>query len=74
MHDAIWAILYLEDITVPNNMTKFHKILMKTIRLREQTSLQKVNLHKQRAILSEHMVRPLSNLKRYGTKQCDQVS
>ena len=43
----IWAILHFEeDIRVLNNMTKFYKILMKTIRLREQTSFQTVNLHK----------------------------
>ena len=55
-----------EDIIVLNNVTKFHKILIKTIRLREQTSFQMVNFHKQRAITTENMVRygPLSNLKK----------
>ena len=48
------------------SVTKFHKILIKTIRLRERTSFQTVNLHKQRAITTEHMVRyrPLSKLKK----------
>ena len=66
-HDAIWSILHFEeDIMVLNNVTKFHKILMKTIWLRELTSLPTVNLHKQRAIITEHMVwyKPLSNLKK----------
>ena len=46
-HNAIWAILYFEkDIMVLNNVTKFHKILTKSIRLRERTSFQTVNLHK----------------------------
>ena len=55
-----------EDIMVLNNMTKFHKILIKNIQLREQTSFQMVNFHKQRAITTESMVRygPLSNLKK----------
>ena len=49
---------------VLNNVTKFHKILIKSIGLREQTSFQMVNLHKQRAITTESMVEygPLSNL------------
>ena len=38
-------------------MTKFHKILIKTIRLKERTLLQMVNFHKQRAITPEGMVR-----------------
>ena len=64
-----------EDIMVPNNVTKFHKILIKSVRLREQTSFKTVNFHKQRAITAESMVRygPLSNLKktsRYLT-MCD---
>ena len=33
-----------------NNVTKFHKILIKTIRLRERTSFKTVKFHKQRAI------------------------
>ena len=49
-----------------NNVTKFHKILIKTIRLSERTSFQTVNFHKQRAITTESMVRygSLSNLKK----------
>ena len=55
-----------EDIMVLHNVTKFHKILLKNIRLRERTSFQMVNFHKQRAITTESMVRygPLSNLKK----------
>ena len=51
---------------VLNNVTKFHKILIKTIRLRERTSFKMVNFHKQRSITAESMVRygPLSNLKK----------
>ena len=51
---------------VLNNVTKFHKILIKSIRLREPTSFQMVNFHKQRVITTESMVRygPLSNLKK----------
>ena len=66
-HDAIWAILHFEeDIMVLYNVTKFHKTLMKTIPLREWTSFQTANLHKQRAITTEHMMqyRPLSSLKK----------
>ena len=33
-------------IMVLNNVTKFHKVLLKTIQLREQMLLQTVNLHK----------------------------
>ena len=56
---------YQTDIVVLNNVGKFHKILIKTIHLRERISLQIVNFHKQRAITPEGMVRygPLSNLK-----------
>ena len=39
MQGAIWNIIELEDIMVLNNVIKFHKILIKTIRLRERTSL-----------------------------------
>ena len=48
---------------VLNNVTKFHKILIKTIQLREDI-LKTVNFHKQRAISAESMVRygPLSLL------------
>ena len=42
---------------VLNNVTKFHKILIKTIQLREWTSFKTVNFHKQRAITAESMVR-----------------
>ena len=38
----IWIIINLDEdimVHVLNNVTKFHKILIKTIRLREQTSL-----------------------------------
>ena len=50
---------------VLNNVTKFHKILIKTIRLRERTSFKTANFHKQRAITADSMVRygPLSSLK-----------
>ena len=41
---------------VLNNVTKFHKILIKTIRLRELTLFQMVNFHKQRSITPESMV------------------
>ena len=40
---------------VLNNVTKFHKILVKTIRLRERTSFKMVNFRKQRAITAESM-------------------
>ena len=51
---------------VLNIVTEFHKILIKGIRLREQTSFQMVNFHKQRAITTEGMVgyKPLSNFKK----------
>ena len=54
---------------VLNNVTKFHKILIKSILLRVRTSFQLVNFHKQRAITTESMVGygPLSNLKNPGT-------
>ena len=60
----LWTIIKLEkDIMVLNNVTRFHKILIKNIRLRERTSFQMVNFHKQRAITTKSMVgyRPLSN-------------
>ena len=66
-HGAIWTIIKLEeDITVLNNVTKFHKILIKNIRLRERTSFQMVNFDKQRAMTTESRVRyePLLNLKK----------
>ena len=49
-NDAIWAILKLEDIMVLNNETKFHRIIIKTIHLREQTSFQLTIFHKLKAI------------------------
>ena len=51
---------------VLNNVTKFHKILIKNIEVRERTSFKTVNFHKQRAITTESLVRygPLSNLKK----------
>ena len=51
---------------VLNSETKFHKILIKSIQLRGQTSIKTVNFHKRRAITAESMVRygPISNLKR----------
>ena len=45
-HDAIWAILKLEHIMVLNNVTKFHRIIIKTIHVGEQTSFQPMILHK----------------------------
>ena len=56
-HGAIWTIIeFEEDIMVLNNVTKFHKILIKSIQL-ERTSFQMVNFHKQRAITTKSMVR-----------------
>ena len=51
---------------VLNKVTKFHKNLIKGIQLRERTSFQMVNFHKQRAIITESMAqyKPLSNLKK----------
>ena len=51
---------------VLNNVTKFHKILLKNIRVRERTSFKTVNFHKERAITLESLVRydQLSNLKK----------
>ena len=66
-HGVIWTIIQLEEnIIILNNLTMFHKILIKNIRLRERTSFQMVNFHKQRAITTERMVQygPLSNLKK----------
>ena len=55
-----------EDIMVLNNVTMFHKFLIKTIQLRERTSFKTMNFYKQRAITAESMVRygPLLNLKK----------
>ena len=47
----------VEDIMVLNNVTKFHKIRIKNIRVRERTSFKTVNFHKQRAITTESLVR-----------------
>ena len=53
----IWTIIeFEEDIMVLNNVTKFHKILIKSIGLREQTLFPMVNIHKQRVITTESMV------------------
>ena len=41
---------------VLNNMTKFNKILMKNIRVREGISFKTVNFHKQRAITTESLI------------------
>ena len=39
MPGAIWTIIeFEEDIMVLNNVTMFHKILIKSIRFRERTS------------------------------------
>ena len=38
---------------VLNNVTKFHKILIKNIRVRKGTSFKTVNFHKQRAITTK---------------------
>ena len=39
---AIWTIIELEeDVMVLNNVTKFHKILIKSNRLRERMSLDR---------------------------------
>ena len=45
-HDVIWAVLKLEDIMVLNNhVTKFHRFIIKTIHLREQTPFQPMIFH-----------------------------
>ena len=46
----IWPILKLEDIMVLNNVTKFHRIIIKTIHVREQKWFQPMIFHKLRAI------------------------
>ena len=64
---AIFMAGHKEDIImVLNNVTKFHKILIKNIRLRERTLFQMVNFHKQMAITTESIARygPLSYLKK----------
>ena len=58
-HGAILTIIELEeDIMVLNNVTKFNKILIKSIRVRERTSFKTVNFdsNKQRAITTESLV------------------
>ena len=47
------------------NVTKFHRIIIKTIHAKEQMSFQSMIFHKLRAITPYSMVsyRPLSNLK-----------
>ena len=47
--EAIWAILKLEHILVLK-VTKFHRTIIKTIHVREQTSFQPMIFHKLRAI------------------------
>ena len=42
---------------VLNNVTKFHKILIKKIRVRVRMLFKTVNFHKQRAITLESLVR-----------------
>ena len=54
---AIWTIIELEENMVLNNVTKFHKILIKNIRVREPTSFKTVIFHKRRAITTESLVR-----------------
>ena len=50
----IYTIIELvNDIMVQNNVTKFHKILIKNIRVTERTSFKMVNFHKQRAITTK---------------------
>ena len=49
-HDGIWAILKVEHIMVFNNVTKFHRIIIKTIHVREQMSFQPMIFHKLMAI------------------------
>ena len=61
---------------VLNNVTKFHKILIKTIQLREGTSFQTMNFHKQRAITLEGMVdmdhyQTEKDIMVLNTKKCD---
>ena len=65
MHGAILTIIEPEEDST-NNVSNFHKILIKSIRLRERTSFQMVNFHKQRAITPEGRVGygPLSNLRK----------
>ena len=50
-------IEFQEDINILNNVTNFNKILIKTIRIRERTSFQMENFHKENAITTESIVR-----------------
>ena len=53
----IWTIIELEeDIMVLNNVTKFHKILIKNIRVREGTLFKPLNFHEQRAITTDKIL------------------
>ena len=49
-HDAIWAILKLEHIMVRNNVTKFLRITIKIVHVREQKSFQLMIFYKLREI------------------------
>ena len=49
-YDAICAILKLGHIMVINNVTKFHRFIIKTIHVRDQTSFQPMIFHKLRGI------------------------
>ena len=53
---------------VLNNVTKFHKILIKIIRLRERTSFQMVNFNKQRAITTIRLRERISLGQTYVSK------
>ena len=51
---------------VPNNVTKLHKILIKSICLRERTSFQMLNFHKQRNIIElEEDIVVLNNVTKF---------
>ena len=60
------TLTYFEDIMVLNNVTKFHKILIKTTGLIDGTPSKMVKFHEQRAITPEGMVQygSFSNLKK----------
>ena len=45
-----------KTLWVLNNVTKFHKILKKNIRVRERRLFKTVNFHQQRAITTESLV------------------
>ena len=64
-HGAIYTIIKLEeDIMVLNNVTKFHKILIKSILLRERTSFQMVNFHKHEFCFSARILHVKTNKKK----------